>query len=114
MLIAVNQDIAQLGMDRVLLASLLIVINALISLTLKLRMEGSLLLASLRTAAQLWLVALVLHWVFDIDRWYVVCLLGAIMTGIILAGRTGAAFAVDDVGERFQLSLGLCVHVRCS
>ena len=74
---------------QVALAALLIVINGVISLVLKLRMEFSLLLASLRTVAQLLLVGLVLEWVFRWERWYLVMALACVMT--FIAGVTAAA-----------------------
>ncbi len=74
---------------QVALAALLIVINAAISLALRLRMEKSLLIASLRTVVQLILVGLVLEWVFRLDRWYVVMGLGCLMT--LIAGLTAAS-----------------------
>ena len=69
-------------------AALLILINAGISLALKLNLEKTLLIASIRTVVQLLLVGLVLEWVFRFDRWYVVVLLGCAMT--LIAGITAA------------------------
>lgn len=67
-------------------AALLIVVNAAISLVLRLGLERSLLIASVRTVLQLLLVGLVLQWVFQIERPIVVLTMLAIMTGI--AGYT--------------------------
>ena len=69
-------------------AALLILINAGISLALKLNLEKTLLIASIRTVVQLLLVGLVLEWVFRFDRWYVVVMLGCVMT--LIAGITAA------------------------
>ena len=69
-------------------AALLILTNAGISLALKLNLEKTLLIASIRTVVQLLLVGLVLEWVFRFDRWYVVVLLGCVMT--LIAGITAA------------------------
>ena len=69
-------------------AALLILINAGISLALKLNLEKTLLIASIRTVVQLLLVGLVLEWVFRFDRWYGVVLLGCVMT--LIAGITAA------------------------
>ena len=68
------------------LASLLVVINGVISLALRLRMEKSLVIASVRTVVQLLLVGLVLKWVFLLDQWYIVLALGTLMT--LIAGAT--------------------------
>lgn len=71
------------------LAALLIVVNGAISIGLRLQMERSLFLASLRTVVQLFLVGLVLEWVFRLDRWYVVLGIGCLMT--LVAGLTAAS-----------------------
>lgn len=73
---------------QVALATLLIVANGAISIGLHLRMERTLLLASLRTVVQLLLVGLVLEWVFRLDRWYLVLAIAAVMT--LIAGATAA------------------------
>lgn len=75
---------------QVAMAALLIVINGAISVALRLRMERSLLIASIRTVVQLLLVGLVLESVFRLDRWYVVVGLACLMTltaGVTAAGR---------------------------
>jgi putative ABC transport system permease protein len=80
----------ELTYGQVGLAALLIVVNGAISLALRLRMERSLLIASVRTVVQLVLVGLVLEWVFRLERWYIVVGLGALMTliaGVTAAGR---------------------------
>jgi len=80
----------ELTFFQVSLASLLIVINGVISITLRLRMEKSLVIASLRTVVQLLLVGLILEWVFRLDRWYIVLALATVMTliaGVTAAGR---------------------------
>lgn len=72
------------------LAALLIVVNGAISIGLRLQMERSLFVASLRTVVQLLLVGLVLEWVFRLNRWYVVLGIGCLMTfvaGLTAAGR---------------------------
>ncbi len=78
----------ELDLIDVSLAAALIVVNALISIALQLGMERQLAVASIRTIVQLWLVGLVLEWVFEIDRWYVVLLLLVLMT--LVAGVTAA------------------------
>jgi len=69
-------------------AALLILVNGIISVWLGLKLEKSLLIASVRTVLQLVLVGLVLQWVFKFDRWYIVVLLGCVMT--LIAGYTAA------------------------
>lgn len=71
------------------LASLLIMVNGAISIGLRLQMERSLFLASLRTVAQLFLIGLVLEWVFRLDHWYIVLGIGGLMT--LIAGLTAAS-----------------------
>ncbi len=73
------------------IAALLILINAAISLTLRLELHRRLLLAAVRMTVQLLLVGLVLEWVFAISRWPPVVGLMALMTiaaGIAAVRRT--------------------------
>jgi putative ABC transport system permease protein len=70
------------------LAVLLLLVNGVISLALQLRMERQLLWAGARTVVQLLLVGLVLKWVFQLERWYIVLSLAAFMT--LVAGVTAA------------------------
>lgn len=70
------------------LAALLILVNGMVSIGLRLQLERSLLLASVRTTVQLLLVGLVLEWVFRLERWYIVLAIGAVMT--LIAGLTAA------------------------
>lgn len=70
-------------------AATLILINGVISIALSLKLEKTLLIASFRTVVQLLLVGLVLEWVFRFERWYVVVLLGCVMT--LIAGITAAS-----------------------
>lgn len=79
----------ELSYFQVGLATLLIIVNGVISIGLRLQMERSLFLASLRTVVQLLLVSLVLEWVFRLDRWYVVVGVGGLMT--LIAGLTAAS-----------------------
>ena len=78
----------ELSAWHVFLAGLLILVNGAISLALSLKMEKTLLIASVRTVLQLIAVGLVLDWVFRLDRWYIVVLLGCMMT--LIAGATAA------------------------
>jgi putative ABC transport system permease protein len=79
----------ELSYSQVALAALLIVVNGAISIALRLQMERSLLLASIRTVMQLLLVGLVLEWVFRLNRWYLVMSVAAGMT--LIAGITAAS-----------------------
>jgi putative ABC transport system permease protein len=76
----------ELTYTQVALAALLMLINAAISLVLRLGLERTLLLASLRTVVQLSLLGLGLQWVFQVDRWYVVLAIMLVMT--LIAGYT--------------------------
>ncbi len=67
-------------------AALLILVNAAISLSLRLGLERSLLVASVRTIVQLLLVGLVLQWVFNREETLMVLIILAIMTSV--AGYT--------------------------
>ncbi len=73
---------------QVLLAAILIVINGIVSVVLRLKMERSLLIASVRTVIQLLLVGFVLEWVFRLQQWYIVLGLACAMT--FVAGITAA------------------------
>lgn len=81
-------DYIRLSGGQVGLAASLIVINGAISLALRLGMERTLALASLRTVLQLLLVGFVLEWVFEVDRWYIVIAILSVMT--LVAGITAA------------------------
>ena len=66
------------------LAAALVLICAAISLALRLGLERRLLVAAVRTVAQLLLIGLVLKWIFAEQPWYVVVALMAAMT--LIAG----------------------------
>ncbi len=68
------------------LAALLIVVSAAISVALRLGMERTLLLASVRTVVQLLLVGFVLKTVFQFDQWVNVVAVMLLMT--LIAGVT--------------------------
>ena len=76
----------ELTYTQVGLAALLILVNGGISIVLRLGMERTLAWASVRTVFQLVLIGLVLEWVFQIDRWYIVVGLLSLMT--LIAGIT--------------------------
>ena len=90
------QKYLELTYVQVGLAALLILINGAISFSLRLGMERSLLMASMRTILQLLLIRLVLDWVFRVERWYVVVGILAVMT--LIAGVT----AVQRNRRRYQ------------
>ena len=80
---------------QVALAAGLIVINGVVSVALRLRLEKTLVIASIRTVIQLSLVGLVLAWVFRLDRWYVVVAIASLMTlvaGFAAANRSKRTF----------------------
>lgn len=64
----------------VLMASLLVLIAIGISVYLKLGLAKTLLIASIRTIAQLSLIGLILAWVFAREAWYEVLMILSIMT----------------------------------
>jgi putative ABC transport system permease protein len=66
----------------VALAAGVILVNAAVSLALRLGLERRLLIAALRTVGQLVLVGYVLHWIFRQDDWRVIVPLMAWMTAI--------------------------------
>jgi putative ABC transport system permease protein len=76
----------QLSYWQVGLAALLIVVSGAISIALRLGLERSLAIGSVRMITQLLLVGLVLQWVFQAQRWYVVVGVAAVMT--VIAGIT--------------------------
>ncbi len=78
----------ELSVTQVALAALLIVVNGAISIALRLGLERSLFIASVRTVVQLLLIGFVLEWVFQVERWYVVLAMATVMT--LVAGLTAA------------------------
>lgn len=70
----------QLTYGQVALATLLILVNGLISLALGLHLGKSLALAAVRTVVQLLLIGLVLEWIFHTEHWLVVIVLLCLMT----------------------------------
>jgi len=79
----------ELTYTQVAIAGLLILINGLLSLWLRLGLERSLLIASVRSVGQLLLIGLVLEWVFQIERWQIVLVVLCMMT--LIAGWTAAS-----------------------
>jgi putative ABC transport system permease protein len=75
-----------LGYGQVAAAAVLVAVSGALSLWLRLGFARALTIASARTAVQLLLVGLVLHWVFRLDRWPVVLALVLSMT--LVAGAT--------------------------
>ncbi len=85
----------ELGPAQVALAALLILVNAAISLGLRLGMERRLLVAAVRTVVQLALIGLVLDWVFSVGRWEIVLGLGLVMAlvaGVAAVRRTSRRY----------------------
>src|SRR5215207_5932251 len=86
----------ELSYVQVALAVTLILFNGLLSAWLRLRLERSLLLATVRMTVQLLLVGIVLHWVFELGSWYLVLALASFMTlvaGFAGVSRTKARFS---------------------
>lgn len=77
------------------LATLLVLINGIISIWLNLNMEKRLLIASIRTVVQLMLIGLILEWIFELSWWPAILLLTLTMT--LTAGVT----AVQRSQRRF-------------
>jgi putative ABC transport system permease protein len=91
------------------LAAILIIVNAIISITLGLRLERLLLLASVRTIVQLLLIGLVLESVFAVREWYMV--LGLLLVMTIIAGVA----AVSRMDRRYRgVYVDSIVAVWCS
>ena len=84
-----------LSAGQVAAAAALIAFNAAISLALKLGMERRLVVAAVRTVAQLTLIGLVLEWVFAVRSWPLVVALATVMATV-----AGVA-AVRRVGRRY-------------
>lgn len=81
----------ELSYLQVALAALLILVNGVISIALRLGLERSLIVASLRTVVQLLLIGFVLQWIFQVELWTTVLALLIIMTivaGVTAAGRS--------------------------
>lgn len=77
------------------IAASLIVVSGTVSLALGLDLERRLAVAAVRTVVQLLLIGLVLKWIFDADRWYIVVVLMLAMTliaGTAAVGRTGRRY----------------------
>ncbi len=90
-----NPAYIDLSAAQVAVAAALIVVNAGISLALRLGMERRLLVAAVRTVAQLVLMGLVLEWVFAARSWPVVAAMAVFMATV-----AGVA-AVRRVGRRY-------------
>lgn len=77
-------------------AASLILVCGVISLLLHLGLERRLLMAAVRTVAQLLLIGLVLRWIFSAGQWYVV--LALMLTMTLIAGTS----AVSRTGRRYR------------
>lgn len=77
-------DYIDLATWQVGLAALLVLVNAAVSLALRLGMERRLLVAAVRTVGQLALIGLVLDWVFAVGRVEIVLVLMTVM--VLIAG----------------------------
>ncbi len=80
----------------VALAAALVLVNGIVSVVLQLRLERTLLIASVRTVCQLLLVGFLLSFIFRLENPLAVLGIGAVMTGIAgftAAGRGSHRFA---------------------
>ncbi len=93
---AASASYLELSYGRLGLAAALILLNAGLSMALRLGIERRLLIAAVRTIVQLLLVGLVLEWVFGLDRWYAV--VGIAMVMVLAAGRA----AIGNVSRRYR------------
>ena len=81
----------ELSLWQVAIAAALILINAGVSLWLRLGLERRLLVAAARTVVQLLLIGVVLRWIFAVSLWYAVLAMMFVMTmiaGVAAVRRT--------------------------
>lgn len=107
-----------LSYPELLLAAALLFVNGILSFVLQLRLERVLLIAALRSAAQLLLIGFILQWVFSQERWYVVLALLLPMTlvaGTSAVRRTERRYpgiwliGIGSVGASSWLATGYAV-----
>ncbi|MCA9122159.1 MAG: iron export ABC transporter permease subunit FetB [Planctomycetaceae bacterium] len=102
-----NASYVELSSLQVAAAASLILVNAGISLLLRLGLGKSLLIASVRTIVQLLLIGFVLQWVFQVEQPAIVVILLAIMTGI--AGHTAfSRLSNSYTGMLFDTMIAVC------
>ncbi len=85
----------ELSYGRLGIAAALVLVNAGLSIALRLGLERRLLVAAVRTVVQLLLVGLILEWVFGLERWYAVAAVALVM--VFAAGRA----AIGNVSRRY-------------
>jgi putative ABC transport system permease protein len=90
------QDYISLGYGQLALAALLILVNLGLSIALKLGLERSLFIATVRTVVQLLLIGFVLEWLFSQDNPLVVLAIALAMTAI------AASAAINRTQRRFS------------
>ena len=76
----------EISVTQVGIAALLVLVNGIMSILLRLQLERSLFVASVRTIVQLSLIGFVLKWVFQINHWALVVAIILLMT--FIAGLT--------------------------
>jgi putative ABC transport system permease protein len=86
----------ELSWVQVALAAALVIVSGALSIVLRLGMEKSLAIASVRTVVQLSLIGVVLTWVFAVDKWYIVVSLMVFMT--LTAGHA----ALQRISRRYK------------
>ena len=84
-----GDELISLSYGRVLLAGVLIAVNAFVSIRYRLGMERTLAMASMRTVVQLTAVGYVLEWVFSLAVWYAVLPVLLSMTFMAAHAATG-------------------------
>ncbi|MEL6321934.1 MAG: iron export ABC transporter permease subunit FetB [Cyanobacteria bacterium J06626_14] len=90
------QDYIVLGYGQLALAALLILVNLVLSIVLKLGLERSLFIATLRTVVQLLLIGFVLEWLFGQDNPFIVLAIALGMTAI------AASASINRTQRRFS------------
>jgi len=98
--------LADLSFSDLGIAALLILVNGAISLALRLNLEKKLALAAVRTVVQLLAIGYVLQWVFELNVWYVVLAILALMT--LIAGHASSrrsGLRYDGIGADGVLSV---------
>lgn len=93
-----NATIALTPLD-LCIGALLVVVAGAVSMGMGLRLERSLLLASIRTVIQLLAIGYVLRWIFAMEHWFGVLALTLFM--LYVAGRA----AVKRSGRRYKSSI---------
>lgn len=90
------QDYLTLGYGQLVLATLLILVNLALSIALRLELERSLFIATIRSIVQLLLIGFVLEWLFRQDNPLIILAIALLMTAI------AASAAINRTQRRFN------------